>query len=335
MTDRTVFGIVAAAMLAAGCLAVEPDHHDPHNATGAWWQLRNVTPPTASEATALAAASRPAATVSNSLKIEDENGHIHGRLTIRGDTTTPTDPWDAVVRGDRIGLDMIIEYHHPGMGQCQYDGNLDSNGYNYTGVRYCAPEWDTVETFALFRTPMALASGYVRLDNEPLDSVSLVLTMSGTGFERDTITSADGSYAFYDVPADKYRNYTLTADLPTVVDGAHWRSSSVRRLAIRDGTAKRIDFLGVYIRTASLIGTVTGNNSGLADVTVALTGVDIDTTKTTDKSGLYAHLGLRAGTYVIAISGFDTTKWAFPYTDTTAVIGTGESRVVSFSGTAK
>lgn len=333
-TDRTVLGIVALALLAGGCRAIEPDHHDPHNATGAWWQLRNVAAPAASK-TADATTSQSAATVSNTLKIKDEDGHIHGRLTIRGDTSTPTDPWDAVVRGDRTGLDMIIEYHHPGMGQCQYDGNLDTNGFNYTGARYCAPTWDTVETFELFRTPLSRVSGYVRVENQPMDSVSLVLTMSATGFERDTITSADGSYVFYDVPADKYRNYTLTADLPTI-DDLRWHGST-RRLAIRSGTPKRVDFNGWYVRTASILGTVTGNNSGLKDVTVSLSGAHLQDTvkRSTDGHGQYSYTGLRAGTYEVGISGFDTTKWAFPYTDTTAVLSTGESRPISFNGTAK
>ncbi len=71
---------------------------------------------------------------------------------------------------------------------------------------------------------------------------------------------------------------------------------------------------------------------GLGGVTVSLSGM-ADAQTTTDGSGQYSFTGLRAGTYSVEISSFDSNEVSFSSTSGAATVGVGESKVVSFDGT--
>jgi len=71
---------------------------------------------------------------------------------------------------------------------------------------------------------------------------------------------------------------------------------------------------------------------GLGGVTVRLSGMG-EGQATTDDSGQYSFTGLRAGTYSVEISSFDTNEVSFSSTSGAATVGVGESKVVSFDGT--
>ncbi len=58
-----------------------------------------------------------------------------------------------------------------------------------------------------------------------------------------------------------------------------------------------------------------------------------DSETATDDSGQYSFTGLRAGTYSVEISGFDSNEVSFSSTSGAATVGVGESKVVSFDGT--
>ena len=58
-----------------------------------------------------------------------------------------------------------------------------------------------------------------------------------------------------------------------------------------------------------------------------------DAETATDDSGQYSFTGLRAGTYAVEISGFDAGEVGFSSTSGAAMVGVGESKVVSFDGT--
>ena len=73
--------------------------------------------------------------------------------------------------------------------------------------------------------------------------------------------------------------------------------------------------MGAYIRTSTIVGAVTVDQEGLAGVTVTLSGVTTATTVTeTDAAGRFAFTGLRMGSYLVEISGFDAEKFRFPNT---------------------
>ncbi len=59
-----------------------------------------------------------------------------------------------------------------------------------------------------------------------------------------------------------------------------------------------------------------------------------DAEKVTDDDGQYAFTGLRAGTYSVEISGFDTNEVSFSSTSAAATVGVGETKVIpNFDGT--
>ena len=71
---------------------------------------------------------------------------------------------------------------------------------------------------------------------------------------------------------------------------------------------------------------------GLGGVTVRLSGM-ADAQTATDNNGQYAFTGLRAGTYAVEISGFDMDEVGFGSTSSSATVGVGESKIISFDGT--
>ena len=73
-------------------------------------------------------------------------------------------------------------------------------------------------------------------------------------------------------------------------------------------------------------------NTGLGGVTVRLSGM-ADAQTATDNSGNYAFTGLRAGTYSVEISGFDGDEVGFGSISSSATVGVGESKIISFDGT--
>ncbi len=73
-------------------------------------------------------------------------------------------------------------------------------------------------------------------------------------------------------------------------------------------------------------------NAGLGGISVRLSGT-ADASANTDANGQYAFTGLRAGTYSVEISGFDGDEVGFGATSSSATVGVGESKIISFDGT--
>ena len=73
-------------------------------------------------------------------------------------------------------------------------------------------------------------------------------------------------------------------------------------------------------------------NVGLGGISVRLSGT-ADGSATTDANGQYAFTGLRAGTYSVEISGFDSDEVGFGAISSSATVGVGESKIISFDGT--
>ena len=71
---------------------------------------------------------------------------------------------------------------------------------------------------------------------------------------------------------------------------------------------------------------------GLGGLTVRLSGM-AEAQTATDNSGQYAFTGLRSGTYSVEISGFDSDEVGFGSLMSSATVGVGESKVISFDGT--
>ncbi len=170
--------------------------------------------------------------------------------------------------------------------------------------------------------PVGSIVGTVSIEGTGIDGVSVNLSNGNT-----TTTAGGGSYRFDNVEGGAY-----TVTISGFPSDATFDATSAAATISSPGQSVTVNFSGAYIRTASVMGTVTVENMGLPGVTVTLTGVS-DATAVTDDGGQYVFTGLRMGNYSVEISGFDSDEVGFSATAAAVTVGVGESKIVSFDGT--
>ena len=170
--------------------------------------------------------------------------------------------------------------------------------------------------------PVGSIMGQVAIEGTGVDGVSVNLSNGNS-----TTTSGGGNYRFDNVEGGAY-----TVTISGYPSDATFDATSAAATISSAGQSVTVNFSGAYIRTASVMGTVTVENMGLGGVTVALSGMS-SATATTDDSGQYAFTGLRMGTYSVEISGFDSDEVGFSNTSAAVTVAVGESKIVSFDGT--
>ncbi len=170
--------------------------------------------------------------------------------------------------------------------------------------------------------PVGSIVGQVAIEGTGIDGVSVNLSNGNS-----TTTSGGGNYRFDNVEGGAY-----TVTISGYPSDATFDATSAAATISSAGQSVTVNFSGAYIRTASVMGTVTVENMGLGGVTVALSGLS-SATATTDDSGQYAFTGLRMGNYSVEISGFDSDEIGFSSTAAAVTVGVGESKIVSFDGT--
>ena len=170
--------------------------------------------------------------------------------------------------------------------------------------------------------PVGSIVGQVSIEGMGIDGVSVNLSNGNT-----TTTAGGGSYRFDNVEGGAY-----TVTISGFPSDATFDATSAAATIASSGQSVTLNFTGAYIRTASVMGSVTVENMGLSGVTVALSGVS-GASAVTDDSGQYAFTGLRMGSYSVEISGFDNDEIGFSNTAAAVAVGVGESKIVSFDGT--
>ena len=165
-------------------------------------------------------------------------------------------------------------------------------------------------------------AGQVSIEGMGIDGVSVNLSNGAS-----TTTAGGGTYRFDGVVAGAY-----TVTISGFPADASFDATSAAATIPETGGSVTLDFRGSYIRTASIMGTVTVENTGLGGVTVRLSGM-ADAQTATDSNGQYAFTGLRSGTYSVEISGFDMDEVGFGSVESAATVGVGESKIISFDGT--
>ena len=170
--------------------------------------------------------------------------------------------------------------------------------------------------------PVGSIVGQVAIEGTGIDGVSVNLSNGNS-----TTTSGGGNYRFDSVEGGAY-----TITISGYPSDATFDATSAAATISSAGQSVTVNFTGSYIRTASVMGSVTVENMGLGGVTVALSGVSTATT-VTDNSGQYAFTGLRMGGYSVEISGFNSDEVGFSNTSSAVTVGVGESKIVSFDGT--
>lgn len=322
---RGITGVFLLALFVACTDPAGVTVNDP-SATGVWREARAVP---ISYTNGLAASGKPDS-VTYTLRINDQQGFVHGTWTIAGDTTQPTDPWEAVVTGDHREGRLLVEYHDPAIGQCRLAGPIEPDGYGFIAEQRCAGnQWEVSDTFHLWPAPIGGIHGTVDVERRGIGGVLVSLGDGDT-----TRTGSSGYYIFPNVRAGTY-----TVAISGYPDDVQFPTTS-KAVEISSIDIVNVSFAGNYIRTSSVMGSVTVENQGLSGISVHLTGQDsaVASTRaiaTTGNGGGYAFTGMRRGTYEIEITGFDTTAVKFAETSRTVTVGIGESKIISFDGTKR
>ena len=172
--------------------------------------------------------------------------------------------------------------------------------------------------------PQSQVRGVVLVEDTSLPGVVIDLTGPDV---RSTTTDSAGRYIFEGVPSGAYvvtvRSVSADISFP----------ATSRTAVVSGAQTVTVDFLGNYIRTASIEGWVTAGTRGLAGVAVTLEGVESGTTRT-GQGGGFTFPGLRAGRYQVEISEFPASV-RFPSIRTDVDLTTGQTFLVTFGGEAE
>ena len=173
----------------------------------------------------------------------------------------------------------------------------------------------------------ATVLGTVTIDNTAVPGVTVVL--AGT-FHSVATTDEDGAFAFEGLRAGSY-----SIEILSRFETGEVRFPSIKRAFMLDvGEVRVVSFNGTYLRTAGIEGRVSVEGEGLDSVRVSVTGGEdgADVTMVTDSAGQYAFSRLRAGDYVVAISGYDTDDYGFAAASRDVTVALRETATVDFEG---
>ncbi len=161
-----------------------------------------------------------------------------------------------------------------------------------------------------------------------MDLSGVTVALSGTSAQT-AVTDGTGQFAFTGLRMGNYSVEISGFDSDEVAF-----SSTASAVTVGVGESKIVSFDGTYLRTAGIQGRVSVGGEGLEGVTVSLTGGPDATDKTTmtDASGGYSFAQLRAGDYVVGISGYDMEDYGFEVTSRNVTVALGETATVPFDG---
>ena len=169
--------------------------------------------------------------------------------------------------------------------------------------------------------PQGEVRGLVLIEGTSLEGV--VVELAGPELRSGT-TDGAGRYSFSEVPSGAY-----VVSVRSVPEDASFPATS-RTAVVSGAQSVTVDFLGNYIRTAAIEGSVTSGAQGLPGVTVTLQGAQSGT-MLTGLGGSFVFSGLRAGQYQVEISGLPETV-TFPSVRTEVELSTGQTGLVTFEG---
>lgn len=168
--------------------------------------------------------------------------------------------------------------------------------------------------------------GRVTVENMGLGGVTVALS----GVSTATATTDDnGQYAFTGLRMGRYLVEISGYDTTRF----HYSNTAVS-VTMLVGEVKSVSFDGTHLRTAGVMGQVSVKGEGVQGVIVRMSGGPdgADQTTTTGPGGQYSFARLRAGTYQVGISGYDTDDYEFEVTFRRVTVVPGETAYVSFEG---
>ena len=211
---------------------------------------------------------------------------------------------------------------------------IEISGFDQTDVAFSsASSTETVAVGATKVVPFegvyvreSAISGQVSVEGNGLAGVTVSLL--GMGADESQNTDMGGQYTFSDLRAGEYQVAISGYDANEY--GFSTTSATVR---VEHGRTANVPFEGILLRTGSIMGQVSVEGEGLAEVTVSLSGEGESQTTMTDNSGQYTFSDLPAGNFSVGISGYDTDDYAFETTSKSVALALGETATVPFEGT--
>ena len=193
----------------------------------------------------------------------------------------------------------------------------------------CGGDGGTVDPAPPPPLPTGTVLGQVTVEGAPLPGV--LVSLSGTA-SQSTATGADGGFQFVSVPAGSH-TVTLASGIPNDVTFSRTTAQVTISSA---GQQVRADFPGEYLRTSSIRGRVLAVTQGsqpepVAGIALRMTGLQ-QAADTTDPSGRYEFVALRAGEYTVSL--LSTAGFAFDATSFTHNLTTGQRLEHDFVGAA-
>ena len=193
----------------------------------------------------------------------------------------------------------------------------------------CGGEGGTVDPAPPPAAPTGTVIGQVTVEGAPLPGV--VVSLSG-GTTQSTATGADGGFQFVSVPAGSH-TVTLASGIPNDVTFSRTTAPVTISSA---GQQVRADFPGEYLRTSAIRGRVLAVTQGsqpepVEGIPLRMTGLQ-EAADTTDASGRYEFVALRAGEYTVSL--LSTAGFAFDATSFTHTLSTGQRFEHDFVGAA-
>ena len=168
-------------------------------------------------------------------------------------------------------------------------------------------------------------AGQVSVEGNGLSDVTV--SLQGMGADESEMTDMGGQFTFSNLRAGEYQ--LAISGFDTDEYGFSTTSATVK---VEHGRTANVPFEGIMLRTAAIMGQVSVEGEGLADVTVSLSGEGESLTTMTDNSGQYAFSDLPAGNFQVGISGYDTDDFSFETTSKNVALALGETATVPFEG---
>ena len=171
----------------------------------------------------------------------------------------------------------------------------------------------------------SVIAGQVSVEGNGLAGVTV--SLQGMGDDDEQNTDVGGQFTFSNLRAGQYQ--LAISGYDTDEYGFSTTSATIR---VEHGRTANVPFEGIMLRTAGIMGRVSVEGEGLADVTVSLSGEGESHTTMTDNSGQYAFSDLPAGNFQVGISGYDTDDYSFETTSQNVALALGETARVAFEG---
>ena len=176
--------------------------------------------------------------------------------------------------------------------------------------------------------PTGTVVGQVTAEGVALQGVLVSLTGAAS---QSTATGADGSFQFVSVPQGSH-----TVTLASIPGDVVFSRTTAQVTISSAGQQVRADFHGEYLRTSSILGAVLALSQGsqpqpVEGIALRISGLR-EAADTTDASGRYEFVALRAGQYTVSL--LNTEGYAFDATSFTTTLSSGQALQRDFIGAA-